>query len=776
MSVSSLRRDFVTRPIFQWAKTAMPTLSATERDAIEAGDVWWDAQLFTGNPDWAVLLNTPPAKLSDEEQAFLEGPVNELCAMLDDWKINWELMDLPPQAWAFLKDKRFFGMIIPKAYGGLGFSAYAHSSVVRKISSRSVTAAVTAMVPNSLGPGELIVRFGTKAQQDYWLPRLADGTEIPAFGLTSPEAGSDAASMIDHGVVIRGEDGQLAIKLNWHKRYITLGPVCTVLGLAFKLFDPEHLLGGQEEIGITCALVPTDTKGVEIGRRHLPSMQVFQNGPNFGHDVVIPMDNVIGGSARVGQGWKMLMTALAAGRGISLPSQSASAAAYSVLTTGAYARVRSQFNVSISKFEGIQERLARIAGNAYLLDAARRLTCAALDQGHHPSVISALMKQGATERMRESVNDAMDVHAGKAVIDGPMNYLGTVYRSVPVGITVEGANILTRSLMIFGQGAIRSHPYLLKEILALGDANRERGLDDFDQQFWKHVVHSVATAVRAAGRSWSGGYLTPVPNAGRATPFYAKMGQYSAAFALTSDIAFLTIGGALKRMEILSGRLGDILSELYFLSAALKRFEDEGRQADDFPLLDYVMKTGFAKIEQTFDMVFANMPSPVVGALLKAAILPLGPLARGPSDRTVRQCADLITAPCATRDRLVEGLFVGGKEEAVGGLIDAFDQVIATQPIHDRLRKLHIRDWRTAEKKGMLTPGEVEALKSADAAIAKVIAVDDFSLEELVHRSAAPAQSPVAAKPEKAKTVAKALAESSEPQPNIEPQPTAVLH
>jgi acyl-CoA dehydrogenase len=378
--------------------------------------------------------------------------------------------------------------------------------------------------------------------------------------------------------------------------------------------------------------------------------------------------------------------------------------------------------------------------------------------------------------MRESVNDAMDVHAGKAVIDGPMNYLGAVYRSVPVGITVEGANILTRSLMIFGQGAIRSHPYLLKEILALGDANRERGLDDFDQQFWKHVVHSVATAVRAAGRSWSGGYLTPVPNAGRATPFYAKMGQYSAAFALTSDIAFLTIGGALKRMEILSGRLGDILSELYFLSAALKRFEDEGRQADDFPLLDYVMKTGFAKIEQTFDMVFANMPNPVVGALLKAAILPLGPLARGPSDRTVRQCADLITAPCATRDRLVEGLFVGGKEEAVGGLIDAFEQVIATQPIHDRLRKLHIRDWRTAEKKGMLTPGEVEALKSADAAIAKVIAVDDFSLEELVHRSAAPAQSPVAAKPEKAKTVAKALAESSEPQPNIEPQPTAVLH
>jgi len=776
MSVTSLRRDYVTRPIFQWAKGAMPSLSPTERDAIEAGDVWWDAELFTGNPDWAVLLNTPPARLSAEEQAFLDGPVNDFCAMLDDWKINWELRDLPPEAWAFLKEKRFFGMIIPKKYGGLGFSNFAHSEVIRKISTRSVVAAVTAMVPNSLGPGELMVRFGTTAQQDYWLPRLADGREIPAFGLTSPEAGSDAASMIDHGVVIRGEDGELAIRLNWRKRYITLGPVCTVLGLAFKLFDPDHLLGGQEEIGITCALVPTHFEGVEIGRRHLPSMQVFQNGPNSGHDVVIPMDHVIGGVARVGQGWKMLMAALAAGRGISLPSQSASAAAYCALTTGAYARVRQQFNTPIAKFEGIQERLARIAGNAYLLDAARRLTCAALDQGHHPSVISALMKRGATERMRVVVDDAMDVHAGKAVIDGPRNYMGSVYRSVPVGITVEGANILTRSLMIFGQGAIRSHPYLLKEILALGDANRERGLDAFDQQLWKHVVHTLQTTLRAAGRSWTGGILSPVPDAGRATPFYARMGQYSAAFALTSDVAFLTIGGALKRMEMLSGRLGDILSELYFLSAALKRFEDEGRQDADFPLLDYVMKTGFKAIEQSFDETFANLPNRVAGLLLKAAILPIGIVARAPSDRTIRQCADLITEPCATRDRLVEGVYVGGKDEAVGNLIEAFDQVIATQPIHNRLRKLHVRDWRTAEKKGLLTPSEVEALKAADKAIAEVIAVDDFAPDELTRHDASATQQSVAAEPEKAQSMAAALDEASEPQPNIEPQPAAVLH
>ena len=776
MRMTSLRRDYVTRPIFQWAKGVMPALSPTERDAIEAGDVWWDAELFTGNPDWAVLLNTPAAKLSAEEQAFLEGPVNQLCAMTNDWDVNWTLRDLPPEVWAFLKEKRFFGMIIPKKYGGLGFSNFAHSEVIRKLSTRSVVLAVTAMVPNSLGPGELMIRFGTKAQQDYWLPRLADGREIPAFGLTSPEAGSDAAAMVDHGVVIRGEDGNLAIKLNWHKRYITLGPVCTVLGLAFKLFDPDHLLGGQEEIGITCALVPTDTKGVEIGRRHIPSLQSFQNGPNFGRDVVIPMDHVIGGVERVGQGWRMLMTALAAGRGISLPSQSAAAASFAALTTGAYARVRSQFNVPIAKFEGIQERLARIAGNAYLLDAARRLTCAALDQGHHPSVISALMKQGATERMRVSVDDAMDVHAGKAVIDGPKNYMGAFYRSVPVGITVEGANILTRSLMVFGQGSIRSHPYLLKEILALGDANRERGLDAFDDQFWKHVAHTLRTAIRAAGRSWSGGFLSPVPDAGCATPFYAKMGQYSAAFALTSDVAFLTLGGALKRMELLSGRLGDILSELYFLSAALKRFEDEGRQDADFPLLDYVMRTGFKAIEQSFDETFANLPNRLAGLLLKAAILPIGIIARAPSDKTIRQCADLITEPCATRDRLVDGVYVGGKEEALGGLIDAFDQVIATQPIHDRLRKQHISNWRDAEKRGLIDAREVEALKSAEKAIAEVIAVDDFAPEELTGHDAPDREAAKAPKTAKLQPSAEALERASEPQPNMEPLPNAVLH
>src|SRR6184192_2623821 len=486
----SFRRDYITKPIFSFARGVLPPMSDTEREALEAGDVWWDADLFTGDPDWSKLLGYAPATLTAEEQAFLNGPVDQLCAMLDEWKIVWELRDLPDEVWDFIKREKFFGMIIPKEYGGLGFSPYAHSEVVRKISTRSVTAAVTVMVPNSLGPGELLMRFGTKDQQQRWLPRLAEAKEIPCFGLTSPEAGSDAASMIDSGVVCRGMwQGRevLGIRLNWHKRYITLGPIATVQGLAFKLYDPDHLIGKRDEIGITLALVPTDLPGIEIGRRHLPCLHAFQNGPNRGRDVFIPVENVIGGVAQVGKGWKMLMSALAAGRGISLPSLSAAGCAFAAHVSGAYARVREQFHVPIGRFEAVEERLARIAATAYLLDAARRLTCAALDHGHKPAVITAIMKQQATERMRVVANDAMDIHGGKAVQEGRLNYLGSFYRAVPIGITVEGANIVTRSLIQFGQGAIRSHPFLLKEITALEDSDRVRALDEFDRAFWAHV-------------------------------------------------------------------------------------------------------------------------------------------------------------------------------------------------------------------------------------------------------------------------------------------------
>jgi acyl-CoA dehydrogenase len=730
----SFRRDYITRPIFSFARGVLPSMSDTEREALEAGDVWWDADLFTGDPDWSKLLAYPQARLTDEERAFLNGPVDQLCAMLDEWKINWEWRDLPPQAWDFIKKNRFFGMIIPKEHGGLGFSPYAHSEVVRKISSRSLAAAVTVMVPNSLGPGELLMRFGTKEQQDRWLPRLADGRDIPCFGLTSPEAGSDAASMIDSGIICKGQfEGRevLGLRLNWHKRYITLGPVSTLLGLAFKAYDPDHLVGSEEELGITVALIPTHLPGVEIGHRHLPSMQVFQNGPNWGRDVFIPMDYIIGGQERLGQGWKMLMTALAAGRGISLPSLSAAGAAYSARVTGAYARIREQFGISISKFEGVEEPLARIAGTAYLLDAARRLTCAALNQGSHPAVISGIMKLHATERMRIVIDDAMDIHGGKAVIDGPQNYMGNLYRAVPVGITVEGANILTRSLIVFGQGAIRAHPYLLDEMNALRDSDRARGLEAFDKAFWKHVGHSFKTLFRAWGRSWTGGIWATVPDAGEATGFYRQLSRYSSAFALCADMALLTLGGALKRKEMLSARFGDILSELYLLSAALKRWQDEGRQKEDFAALEWCMASGFRTIENRFAEILGNLPNRFVAVILKFLIQPFGARVLGPSDRVVHQCAALILEPSAARERLTPDLSHVDDDRGLARLEKAFRLVADTESIRRQLHAARIHDWREAVKKGVITQGDGEKIAAAHDAVMKVIEVDDFAPEAL---------------------------------------------
>jgi acyl-CoA dehydrogenase len=739
MSAPSFRRDWITKPIFRWAQHVLPSLSDTEREAIEAGDVWWDADLFSGNPDWEKLLAFPPAALSQEEQAFLDGPVAELCRVIDDWQINWELRDLPPNVWDYLKRHKFFAMIIPKSHGGLGFSAYAHSEVIRKLSTRSLTGAVTAMVPNSLGPGELLMHFGTKAQQDYWLPRLADGREIPCFALTSPEAGSDAASMIDSGVVCRGSwEGRevLGIRLNWHKRYITLGPIATVLGLAFKLYDPDHLLGDRDEIGITVALVPTNLPGVEIGRRHLPSLLAFQNGPTRGRDVFIPMDHVIGGTDQVGKGWKMLMSALAAGRGISLPSLSAAAAVFAAHTSGAYARIREQFHVPIGRFEAIQERLGRMAATAYLLDAARRLTCAAIDRGHKPAVVTAIMKSQATERMRVVANDAMDIHGGKGVQEGPLNYLGTLYRGVPIGITVEGANIVTRALIQFGQGAIRSHPYLLAEMTALEDKDRARGLEQFDRAFWGHVGHSFANAFRAFGRAWTGGMLAPAPDAGAARRFYKPLGRYAAAFALAADIAMLTLGGGLKRKEMVSARFGDILSELYLLSAVLKRWQDEGRQHADLPLVECCMEQGFATIEARFDEIFANFPNRPVAWLMRFMLLPVGPRRRGPSDRLTQACAEILLKPSATRDRLIVDIFHGTGDDPIVRLERAFRLRVATEPLRDRLRNARVRDIAKARQQGLINDAEFGELTAAAEAVAAAVAVDDFASEELSPRRA----------------------------------------
>ena len=618
------------------AQHALPRLSDTEREAIEAGDVWWDADLFTGNPDWNKLLAFAPAKLSDEEQQFLAGPVEELCGMLDDWKINWEWHDLPPEVWDFLKAHKFFAMIIPKQYGGLGFSAYAHSEVIRKLSSRSISAAVTAMVPNSLGPGELLMQFGTKAQQDYWLPRLARGEEIPCFGLTSPEAGSDAASMIDSGVVCRGTfEGQetLGIRLNWHKRYITLGPIATVLGLAFKLHDPDHLIGERDDIGITLALVPTHLPGVSIGRRHLPAMHVFQNGPNWGHDVFIPMDNVIGGVDQVGKGWKMLMSALAAGRGISLPSLSAAGAAFTAHVTGAYARIREQFHVPIAKFEAIQERLGRIAATAYLLDAARRMTCAALDDGHHPAVVTAIMKAQATERMRV----VGQRRHGRARRQGHHRRAAELSRQ-PLSRRADRHHGRRRQhrharLIQFGQGAIRCHPYLLKEMMALQDADRARGLDAFDQAFWGHVGHSIANTFRAWGRAWTGGLFAPAPDAGAATRFYRQLSRYAVGLRARRRSR---AAEPRRRPEAQGNDLGAVrrhsLRALSVVSAALKRWNDEGRQTGRSPAARMVPGGELRHHRDALRRTHRQFPGPAGGL---AAALP-HPAARPAPPRPVR--------------------------------------------------------------------------------------------------------------------------------------------
>ncbi|MFY1869474.1 acyl-CoA dehydrogenase [Achromobacter xylosoxidans] len=748
MDFNAWRRRRISEPAYRWARNAMPPLSATEREAIETGDTWWEADLFTGNPDWRKLLDVPAAALTPDEQRFIDGPVAQLCAMLDEWDITWRRRDLPPEVWSFLKAQRFFGMIIPKRHGGLGFSPYAHSEVVRRISAYSITAGVTVMVPNSLGPGELLMQFGTQAQRDYWLPRLADGREVPCFGLTSPEAGSDAASMVDTGVVCRQVvDGRelIGVRLNWHKRYITLGPVATVLGLAFKMSDPDGILGGgPRDIGISVALVPTDAPGVEIGRRHLPAMQVFQNGPNRGRDVFVPLDALIGGVERAGHGWQMLMSALAAGRGISLPSLSAAACVMSAHATGMYARVREQFGIPVGKFEGVQEKLASLAGNAYLVEAARRLTCAALNQGVKPAVVSGIMKYHATERMRVSVNDAMDVHAGRAVIDGPSNYLGALYRAVPIAITVEGANILTRNLIIFGQGAIRAHPYLMPEILALGNPDEERGMEVFHDVFWRHLRHTGMNTLRAIGRAWTGGLLAPSPVSGPTAGHYRRLGRYAAGFALLADAALARLGGGLKRRELLSARLGDILAELYLLSAVLKRWEDEGRKHDDLPLVRWCMEQGYAEIEKRMDQVLSNLPGRPLAWALRAAILPLR-LARGPGDALTRECAELLLKPSPTHARLAADLQRSagggqGDDDPLALLTRAFALVDAVQPIRDRLRQSGVRDWREAHRHGAITATQAAQLEEAEAIVSRVLQVDDFAPEEL-----APGQEPSSA-------------------------------
>jgi acyl-CoA dehydrogenase len=724
------RRDYVTRPLLAWYRKRIPPMSSTEREAIEAGTVWWDAALFTGKPDWPILLNAPKAALSVEEQAFLDGPTEELCGMLDDWRINHEWHDLPPNVWQFIKDNKFLGMIIPKEYGGLQFSAQAHSVIVTKISTRSIAAAVSVMVPNSLGPAELLLHYGTDAQKNHYLPRLARGEDIPCFALTGPEAGSDASAMPDVGIVCKGMfEGKetLGLRITWNKRYITLGPIATVMGLAFRARDPDHLLGDTEELGITCALIPTDTPGVEIGRRHLPVHQAFMNGPTRGTDVFIPMEQLIGGEQYIGQGWRMLMECLAAGRGISLPALSAGGIKFAARTTGAYSRVRKQFNVPVGKFEGVQEALARIGGFAYLMESMRRLTTVALDMGEKPAVLSAIAKFHATEMLRRATNDAMDIHGGKGIIGGPRNYLANAYHALPVAITVEGANILTRSLIIFGQGAIRCHPYLYKEMVAARDPDAQKSLADFDALIWKHAAHIVATKWRAFIHNLTGGMFASAPRAGKATGLYRQLARSSASFAFVAEVAMVLLGGALKRRESLSARLGDALSHMYMLSAALKRFDDDGRPDADLPLLQWSARHCLYEVQQALDSTLANFPYPPLGWLMRFVVFPLGRRRHPPKDKLTHRVAEILLAPSAARDRLTNGIYIGPADQPVGQLEEALGAVIDADAIATRQRRLGVKNAKDAVAEHVITPHEKDIVDRASALTQAVIAVDDFA-------------------------------------------------
>jgi acyl-CoA dehydrogenase len=739
LNAPNLRRKYVGAPLRDYVQRALPPMSQTERTAIQAGTVWWEAELFRGDPQWDKLLSMPVPRLSAEEQAFLDGPVEELCRMLDDWRITRELNDLPPQVWAFLKAQRFFGMIIPKVYGGLGFSALAHSTVVMKITSRSTAAAVTVMVPNSLGPAELLLHYGTEAQKDYYLPRLATGEEIPCFALTAPTAGSDAGAIPDFGVVCRDQhEGRevLGLRVTWDKRYITLAPVATVLGLAFKAVDPDHLLGEATELGITCALIPTKTPGVEIGRRHNPVDAAFQNGPTRGREVFVPMDWIIGGQAQLGRGWAMLVECLSVGRGISLPALATGLGKHASRYTGAYARVRRQFGLPIGKFEGVEEPLTRIAGLTYMMDAARLLTAAAIDAGAKPSVASAIVKYHNTEAQRQVINDAMDVHGGRGICLGPRNYVFGAFASTPVSITVEGANILTRSMIVFGQGAMRCHPFLVREIEAACDPNRETGLAAFDQALLAHLGYGLRNAARAVVYGLTAGRLAPVPVTGPTARYYQHLARASAAYAFVADATMLLMGGALKRKEKLSGRFADALGFMFLCSAALKRFEDTGRPAADLPLVEWVAQFCLYKVQQALDGVLRNFPSRATAMALRILVFPLGRRLRYPGDELGHRVAALLLSDSEARDRLTAGIHLSTDVNDITGRIErAFREAVAAEPVEHKLRAAGIRPphygyddaWLDAAvERGILTGDEAKLYRAAHLTMLDAVRVDDF--------------------------------------------------
>lgn len=757
-NLTTFRREKITGPLLEIYRTMLPTMSDTEREALEAGNVWWDGELFSGMPDWDRLMSFPAPQLSEEEQAFIDGPCEELCAMLNDWEISHELGDMPEPIWKFIKKHKFFAMIIPKQYGGLEFSSYANAMVIMKLASRSTTASSTIGVPNSLGPAELLLHYGTEEQKQHYLPGLATADEIPCFALTSPQAGSDAAALIDSGVVCKGKwNGEqiTGIRLNWDKRYITLAPVATVLGLAFKLYDPDHLIGDKEEYGITAALIPTDTPGVTIGRRHLPMNIPFQNGPTTGKDVFVPLDYIIGGQEMAGKGWKMLVELLSVGRAITLPSSAAGGSQAAVYAAGAYTRIRKQFNTSVAAFDGVGEALTRIAGHTYIMNAAVSVTSGAIDQGEKPAVPAAILKYHCTELGRKVANDTMDVHGGKAVMMGPKNYVGRGYMATPIAITVEGANILTRSLIIFGQGAMRCHPYVLTELNAAQDRDHQRGLRDFDEALFGHIGYAISNLARSFFLALTHAKFSAVPLNTPTRRYYQNINRYSAAFALATDFAMLTLGGKLKHKELLSARLGDVLSSMYLASAVLKHFENQGRRAADLPLVEWSVRTLMYNAQEQLHSFLRNLPNRPTAFLLRCFIFPRGRTYSAPSDELAKKIVELITKPGEARERLSQQAYTTLEPGSPLGLLQqALELSVQMAPLERKLRHAQkegqIRsDYLgyqidEAEHAGIISGSEAGELRAYHEKVLNLLAVDDFAPDEIGRAGARAKPAPAA--------------------------------
>ena len=739
LNIAVIRQQYLTKPLLKLYRKIMPEMSTTEKEAIDAGTTWWEADLFRGNPDWHKMHNFPAPRLSAEEQAFLDGPVEELLAMVDDWHTTHERADLAPEVYQYLKDKGFFAMIIKKEYGGLEFSAYAQSCVLQKLTSKSMVLSSVVGVPNSLGPGELLQHYGTDEQKKHYLPRLAKGLEVPCFALTSPEAGSDAGAIPDTGIICKGQwEGKevIGMRLTWNKRYITLAPIATVLGLAFKLYDPEKLIGDDEELGITCALIPVTTPGVKIGRRHFPLNVPFQNGPTQGENIFVPLDYIIGGAKMAGQGWRMLVECLSVGRAITLPSNSTGGIKAVALATGAYARIRRQFKLPIGKMEGVEEAMARIGGYAYMADASTTMSVGSIDLGEKPSVISAITKYHMTERMRQAIIDAMDVHGGKGICMGPNNYLARGYQGAPVAITVEGANILTRNMIIYGQGAIRCHPYVLAELQAAQLDDQGAAVTAFDKALFGHIGFAISNFFRTFWLSLTGGAFSSAPYSDATAKYYKQMNRFSAAMALMSDVAMGTLGGDLKRRERISARLGDILSMLYLTSAVLKRYNDEGRKTDDLPLVQWACEDNLAKAQLALDELFDNFPNRVVGVVLKRVVFPWGRTLRKASDIIEHKVARIMQTPGEARSRLGNHMYLTNEPQNQLGLMEqALLDVLAAEPVFDKVthaagKRLPFFRLNEVADLGLelkvISEAEADILRTAEKGRLFAINVDDF--------------------------------------------------